>query len=152
MSANPARDHERRDVHAKWVVVVVAGLFVFGMCLHVIIAGFMASLNRAPSSSDAWDPPGPTTLANPTFPVLQVSAPLDLQDFRRSEEARLSSYGWINRTAGIVRIPIEEAMNLVLQEGLPVRSATNKNAPGPSSYQLIQQRSEHRQPEIQGNP
>ena len=51
------------------------------------------------------------------------------------------------RTAGIVRIPIDRAMELVLQRGLPVRSGTNRNETGPSSYQLQQQRSQFAQPE-----
>jgi len=49
-----------------------------------------------------------------------------------------------------VRIPIERAMELVLQEGLPTRSATNRNQRGPSTYQLMLQRPEHRESEIKG--
>lgn len=142
MSANPARGHERRDVHAKWVFAVVFLLFLFGLSLHGIIACFMKSLDHIPSSADLWNPAKGARIGagQPGFPVLQVSPRLDLEEFRRREDAELNSYGWINRTAGIVRVPIEQAMNLVLQEGLPVRSGTNDNRLGPSPDQLIQQR------------
>ena len=85
---------------------------------------------------------------NGLFPRLQISAPLDLKAFRQREETELTTSGWINRTSGIVRIPIEQAMELVLQKGLPVRGQHNQQQLGPSSYQLLQQRLEHRESEI----
>ena len=82
------------------------------------------------------------------MPMLQVSPPLDLQAFRTREGAKLHNYGWINRTSGIVRIPIEEAIEAVLREGLPTRNNTNENShAGPSSYQLMRQRLDHREQE-----
>lgn len=47
---------------------------------------------------------------------------------RAHENAILSSYGWINREQGIVHIPIEVAMEMVLKEGLPTRQAGAINA------------------------
>jgi hypothetical protein len=44
-----------------------------------------------------------------------------MYDFRRGEEAYLHSYGWQNKEAGIVHIPIEEAMRLTVERGLPAR-------------------------------
>ena len=38
------------------------------------------------------------------------------------EERTLYSYGWVDERAGIVRIPIERAMDLLVQRGLPLRS------------------------------
>jgi hypothetical protein len=67
---------------------------------------------------------------------LQVSAPLDLAQFRAREDEELTNYDWINRTAGIVRVPIERAMELVLQKGLP----GGTNGAGISPAQLIEKR------------
>jgi len=33
----------------------------------------------------------------------------------------LTSYGWVDKNAGVVRIPIDEAMKIVVKQGLPVR-------------------------------
>jgi hypothetical protein len=33
----------------------------------------------------------------------------------------LDNYGWVDKNAGIVRIPIDEAIRLTLQRGLPTR-------------------------------
>jgi hypothetical protein len=35
------------------------------------------------------------------------------------ENAALATYGWVDRDAGIVRIPIERAMELLVLRGLP---------------------------------
>jgi hypothetical protein len=57
----------------------------------------------------------------PPEPRLQTSPREDLQNFREQEDTVLKSYGWVDRNAGIVRIPIEEAMKLTVQRGLPTR-------------------------------
>jgi hypothetical protein len=143
------RDHERTDANAKWVFVVVLGLFVCGVALHGILAGFLRALKHTPATADLWEPvprashPAPT---NAPYPRLQVSPPLDLKTFQAREEAELHGYGWIDRRAGKVRIPIERAMDLVLTQGLPVRQDGRTNSLGPSPFQLIQQRAEHQEP------
>lgn len=150
---HPIRGHEMRDANTKWIFGVVLFLFVSGLAIHGMLAGFLSLLKSGPSPKDAWQPSQPAKVAGPrrvSFPVLQISAPAELQAFRAREEAELHSYGWINRTSGTVRIPIERAMDLILQEGLPTRSSTNANSVGPSSWQLIQQRLEHREPKIKG--
>jgi hypothetical protein len=40
-----------------------------------------------------------------------------LTELRAAEEATLSSYGWIDKEKGIVRIPIQEAMEVLVREG-----------------------------------
>ncbi len=44
---------------------------------------------------------------------------VELKDLKADEDAILNSYGWINPDKGIVRIPIDEAINIVAQKGLP---------------------------------
>ena len=55
-------------------------------------------------------------------PHLQVRAAEDLQETRAAENALLNGYGWIDKEAGIVRIPIEKAIDVLTRKGLPVRS------------------------------
>lgn len=149
----PSTDgYEKRDANAKAIFGVILGLLVLGLIMHFCLGGVMERLQKTPApsdslagirrSADVMNPPG-------DVPHLQLVPPEDLNRLRASEEAELNSYGWINRTAGVVRIPIAKAMELVLQRGLPVRSQTNESAGGPSSYQLQQQRPNSPQPEIQ---
>ena len=76
-----------------------------------------------------------------------MSAPEDLSRFREREEAELNTYGWINRTSGVVRIPIARAMDLLLAHGLPVRPAVGKSRLGPTPLELHQQRNTSTQAE-----
>ena len=52
-----------------------------------------------------------------------------LNDIRIKEEQTLDSYDYIDKNAGTVRIPIERAMDLIAQRGLPVQKSTAE-APG----------------------
>jgi len=55
--------------------------------------------------------------AEPSFPKLVESEPRVLAEFRAQERALLTSFGWVEKDRGIVRIPIEEAMSLVAVRG-----------------------------------
>ncbi len=145
--------HEQRDAQVGWIFGIVLFLLVSGLAIQLVLGGVLNALKRTPPPVDYWRPtelPGRAAPSGPPLPRLQVSPPADLQAFRAREEAELSSYGWINKTAGVVRVPIARAMELVLEKGLPLRNGTNGNRLGPSTYELIQQRPLHREPEIQG--
>lgn len=57
----------------------------------------------------------------PPEPRLQVTPQTDFQQLRAAEDTVLNSYGWVNREAGIVRIPIDRAIELLAERGLPAR-------------------------------
>ena len=63
----------------------------------------------------------------PPGPRLQTYAPLDLKRYRDGQNGILDSYGWVDPKAGIVRIPISRAMDLLLREGYPVRGSSPVN-------------------------
>jgi hypothetical protein len=56
-------------------------------------------------------------------PRLQVDEIVDYQDYKKKQDALLGGYGWVNRTQGVVRIPVERAMDRLLERGLPTRKA-----------------------------
>jgi hypothetical protein len=68
---------------------------------------------RSPLREERVLPPEPRLEDNPT-------AALDA--LRREEERRLSTYGWIDRSRRIVRIPIDRAIDQLLRHGLPARA------------------------------
>lgn len=73
-------------------------------------------------------------------PNLQLDPRQELLALQAREAAELNSYGWVDRTNGIVRIPVERAMELVLERGLPVRSTNAPARTGKSSLELIHER------------
>ena len=62
-------------------------------------------------------------LSNSAPPRLLVNEPANLADLHRHEHEMLTTYGWMDRNAGIVRLPIERAKELIVERGLPVRGA-----------------------------
>jgi hypothetical protein len=54
-------------------------------------------------------------------PKLEEDERGQLNGILTEEEKTLYSYGWVDEKAGTVHIPIERAMDLLVQRGLPVR-------------------------------
>jgi len=113
--------YERSDANIRSLVLSVIGLFVLlGASLAAMWAMF-AYLNKQevpgpPASPVVKDRPLPPT------PRLQTTPYDDLTRMRAAEEEKLNSYGWVDRRNGIVRIPIERAIELTAERGLPARS------------------------------
>jgi hypothetical protein len=51
----------------------------------------------------------------PPEPRLEIDEPAALARLRAEEQERLSSYGWVDKPAGVVRIPVERAMELLVE-------------------------------------
>jgi hypothetical protein len=56
-----------------------------------------------------------------TQPRLLVNEYRNLADYRAHEQEMLTTYGWVDRGEGMVRIPVERAKDLLIERGLPVR-------------------------------
>jgi hypothetical protein len=63
---------------------------------------------------------------DPPEPRLQVLPAADLQRALATDQEKLAGYDWVEPNAGVVRIPIERAMELVVERGLPVRPEGRK--------------------------
>ena len=123
---NPEVHHEESDVNIRAIFAFCAGLFVVAVVVHVAIyLLFVYFANRETRASATRAYPLAVGQENrlPPEPRLQTNPREDLQDLRALEDATLKGYSWVDRNAGAVRIPIDEAMKLMLQRGLPSRSA-----------------------------
>jgi hypothetical protein len=60
------------------------------------------------------------TRPNPT-PFLQTQPFQDIYTLRQSEAEKLAGYGWVDKEGGVTRIPIDRAMELMIQRGFPTR-------------------------------
>jgi hypothetical protein len=114
--------HEKRDLKVSYVGVFFIGLFILIAAGLVVAWGVFDLLASWRAETDTPPPPLAITRPNrPPEPRLQVNPPVELGTIRREEEAQLNSYGWVQKEAGVVRIPIERAKELLLERGLPVR-------------------------------
>jgi hypothetical protein len=55
-------------------------------------------------------------------PQLQQTPILDLRAVRAEEDKILNGYGWVDEPKGVVRIPVAEAIDILVKRGLPARS------------------------------
>jgi hypothetical protein len=114
------RKHEMTDASISGLVKFSIGLFV----LIVVVLFAMRSMFEHFSTTQQLGPPASPfaeTQTLPPGPRLQVEPALDLKQLRQGEDEKLNSYGWVDQKAGIARIPIDRAMDLLLAKGLPVR-------------------------------
>ncbi len=73
----------------------------------------------------------------PPAPRLQPDPIEDLNSLRASEHNLLNDYGWVDPKAGVVRIPIDQAMQLMVQRGLPGKVVSGVPAPLPPGGKLL---------------
>jgi hypothetical protein len=108
--------HERRDVRFKPLVIAAVALVT---ALIVAVIGmerlFVYLSARQAARSEPASPLVASRREAPPEPRLQTEPLKDLQQLRDHEEAVLGSYGWVDRAAGVVRIPIERAMEITLE-------------------------------------
>ena len=64
----------------------------------------------------------------PPAPNLQTQPFKDIYTLRQGEAERLGSYGWVDKDGGIARIPIDRAMDVMLEKGFPTRAAGSQTA------------------------
>jgi len=104
-------------------------LWVGAIVLALLMAGSMAislwvdrGLTERIQSEDVPHPMAELRTESDTPPLLAVPA-AELVRHRSEEEAALNGpASWIDPVNGVVRIPIQEAMQKVLAEGFPVNS------------------------------
>lgn len=121
-----AAGHETSDLSiaavggfAAALLVALAIIVVAVSWLEVGFSGLPVRLG--PPAAGLEDQPSAPL---PPEPRLQAVPGQELQDLRAREEAQLERYQWIDRAAGRVRIPIERAMDLLAERGLPSRPAS----------------------------
>lgn len=112
-----AAGYELADIRSArpiWLfVVAVFGLLIFAYLLGVVLVSIPGAQVR--DASHAVDvnspqaPPGPRIEGDPT---------VDGERIVREATERLESYGWVNQRQGIAHVPIERAMELLLEKGV----------------------------------
>ncbi len=109
------RDYERRDVSFPALGEAFAGLLLLLALAAAASLGTERFFARASSAA-------PRPSVAPPEPRLQADPAGDLARFRAEEDAALTSYGWVDRARGVIRVPIERASTLLLSRGLPTRA------------------------------
>lgn len=105
-----APDYERSDVNISLIAALGAGLAT------LLIASPLALRALYPASVKISEPKPPAIAHGPR---LQANPQADLTRFRRNEDAQLGGYGYVDHSRQALRIPIDRAMDLLAERGLP---------------------------------
>jgi hypothetical protein len=122
---NPEVSYEHHDINIRLLVGGAIAILI----LALIGAGFSAFLLGSIENRQRTLEPTPLPLIQlrPTPPpprlqpniIDQETAAEDLATLQAQEEELLTTYGWVNREAGVVRIPIDQAIELMAIDSTP---------------------------------
>jgi hypothetical protein len=127
---------EREDLGARGVFIFMIGLAVVAVVIYFVIIGLYSFLDKYERSRMATASPLVTSsgamsrvvkqeymeqrFKDNGVPMLEVNERGQFRQFLLQQENQLNSYGWVDEKARVAHIPIERAMELLVQRGLPV--------------------------------
>jgi hypothetical protein len=144
---------EVSDANTGGIMAFLVALFisvgVFFVFCYVMGKAINNGLDRADGAANKWNAPNQIAPrreieSNPAlqqeqlakltqqFPTPRLELDdgnQDLAELHNREDLLLNYYSWIDRGRGTVRIPIEQAMAIIAQKGLPVAPAEQEQAP-----------------------
>lgn len=119
---NPDVVHEQSDINLRAIIWFVVVLTVIVLAVDVAMFGLFKLLDRMEVSNDAVVSPLALPAGQPLgLPGLQTEPWTDMKKFRAEQLAHLHGYGWVDEPAGVARIPIDKAKEILLKKGIPVR-------------------------------
>jgi len=115
---NPDVHYEPGDVNAIFLTKFGIGM-MFTIAVFLFGLWGLFSYFKAREAKEGVPPSAVVRVREaPPEPRLQVTPESDLKQMRADEEQIMHQYAWLDPDKGIVRIPIERAMDLVAQRGL----------------------------------
>ena len=144
--------YERTDANVTGIVVFITALAIFAAVTGLLCYGIgkviNAHLNKEDGPNSKWtktvdirqlgNMPSSPEMQNKvaeltqTFPTPRLQTDdgnQDIADMHARENLLLDHYTWIDQSKGTVRIPIERAIQLIAERGLPVAPKVETEAP-----------------------
>jgi hypothetical protein len=134
--------HESSDANVRAIYTFGVWLVLLGALCALATWGGLRAMNawadhqdKARMAENPMVPEArmkmPTEAAAHEFPTpqLQVNDTAEMNQELAEETGKLTHYQWVDQSQGIVRIPIDKAMQLLLQRGLPARPAGENAVP-----------------------
>lgn len=114
--------YEKEDINERstfwfgfWILALMVGVsFLVKPLYNLLVARGVETQTPAAYVAET-DPEA----LRPPAPRLQARPEVELAEFQAQEDAILGSYDWVEKDRGVVRIPVEEAMRIVAERGMP---------------------------------
>ena len=120
---DPHAGHETTDINVWAVGKFAIGLVIVCVVSLVLLFGLLKFFQSREETSVA-NTVEPTKLF--PEPQLQKTEILDLKALHAEEDKLLNGYAWVDPKQGIVRIPVDRAIEVLAKRGLPSRSEVPK--------------------------
>jgi len=152
--AGQEAEYEHDDLGTRGIFAFLIGLVVSGVVIYFIVVGMYSFLDKYERSQMATASPlvplkgemqrmmtqgeVDNLFKDNGAPMLEANERAELRDFLMNQEKQLNSYGWVDEKAGVAHIPIERAMQLLVDQKLPVyqgsteKAAADSKSPAPN--------------------
>jgi hypothetical protein len=117
---NASPGYETRDANTGSVLnfmVILAVILVVTALVSLETFRYFAAHDQ----EEAAPSPFADTRPLPQGPQLQVTPREDWLKYREAQQRNLETYSWVNREKGLVSVPIDQAMDILVKKGLPVQ-------------------------------
>jgi hypothetical protein len=134
--ATPPLNHELSDADPNPILKFLAFLVAGSTVIALLVVPFYNYLERREAAEKTSRYPMSLTEERPAPPPprLQTYPFQDIKELRQHDKPLVGTYEWIDQNAGTVRIPVERAMDLLAERGLPYRKGGQPSAaPSPAA-------------------
>lgn len=129
--AETSPGYEERDVQPRAIVWLFGGIGAMVIVAASALWLTWKGLERAAAKQDPVLSPLAEHVSPPP-PQLQSAPAADYQEHLANEERSLSTYGWVDRQRGVVRVPIDRAIELLIERGEPAMPPPLANPSAPA--------------------
>ena len=150
-------EYEHEDLGTRSAFAFMIGLAIVGVVIYFIIVGMYSFLDKYERSQMATASPLVTSkgamsrvvtqadmdkaFKDNGAPMLETDERGQFRNFLINQENQLNSYGWVDEKDGVAHIPIERAMELTVQRGLPVYPQSSADANATAASKVPAQKS-----------
>ncbi len=126
--------HEQSEVSVRLIVVSLAFLAVATAIVFVLVIGIFRYFYSSYSTAESIKLSQPVI---PPEPRIEVAPYEQLQQLRVKEDHILNSYAYVDKASGVVRVPIDKAIDMLAAKGVASHNylddiLAGKKAPAPA--------------------
>lgn len=121
--------YETTDAEVRPVLLFLAALGVLIVVAMAVMTGLYSALESHFGRSETVLSPLVDVEQVPEGPKLQADPAAELATVRTWEKEKLNRYEWIDEDTGTFRIPIERAIQIISEAGLPAREESEGAQP-----------------------
>ncbi len=108
--------HEQSEVSVRLIVVSLGFLAIATFVIFLMVIGIFRYFYASYSTEEATKRSQPVV---PPQPRIEVAPYEQLQQLRVKEDHILNTYAYVDKQSGVVRVPIDRAIDMLATKGLP---------------------------------